>query len=1323
MSVETAHRARTRLATRAADQGGGDGGSRLEHLPVTAFAVVMGLAGTAVAWQRAARSLAVPVAVGDVLAWSAAVVFVVVAVAHGVKAARHLPAVRAEWNRPPALAFVPTAYLRIVLVALSRSWPRSSRSSSSGTPSRCPPRTSRPRSVSPGPPDDPGAAADRSHRRRVDHRTASAPPAGRVAVLPRQRTAPRLAGALSWRAIPVFRPPLGAGSRVVSRAAPQVRCASVDDRMVAIDHPVPAHRHHGAAELRRLLAGVNTGDILEGVDQFLRALDGAARSEARSWFEKSRPWFREQRELPWSEGRERSLARLAEAEGLCAVALLAPAAAVRRVPRMRWYSGWSTGRPGEPSLVHWLRDADRSYVAAFVDAAARLNGRVSAVLRDAVRHHGLPCPTGATFLKEWLAGLPVRPEDAGLAPAAAVASALRRDPLMPDVLLHYLGSGHGGDSPYLPELLRLLVADGRVDRDAVLAVVLGQLTTQQRASAQRVLAGVLRELDLTAPEVPGGLAYLLGVLATSDGSVGRVLLPLALDLVVDAGGLADLVHVVAPRREPGLKEMLLRGLGRDQLRERAGDDAVRDALRTLAGDDDAAFAGNVRRALTVLGGGVAPEGPAATGLWDLPPQPIDVPPRPAYLHETATEVLSRTLTGDVPPSGVEADAWAHAELAAMVGDGRLDPRDVGRLLLDLLASGKLRVTRAARLLEDLFLSGCLRLMWPIAVDVADAAAALPRRPGRLEVLLRMLGGHAGEVPGHELPPHLIALAARDGSAKVVQEARRLGAVLAGEDVAAYTARIRAATSTSTPTPARPGLWTPPAPARPMLGERRLPAAVDAGLGALADAVDADPGQDYWFPIRRKRGADPARPYELTHADVVLRDVVLAVARHGGDAVRDRLRTPQRRDPAGLLGPFAFALDLWTDGALTPAALWVLALRSCTLDAWRRRAYATGTFDPESYLRLSTSTEDLTAQVATGEPVLPSYLDQPAARLTFLRGCETLLQAGSGVPPLSTPAYADGTLDLDDLLPRLAAAAPSGVGPLDLVQALYRLRPVDPERAADLDLPAVRTAPALSDPNGSVSLDAVALLRTWVAAGGIRGHGPRRSDDGKSWLVDLDAAPVPWSAARAAPPELSCEQEITGWAGIGAPARVFPVWPDRILTGRDFADGFGSAEVVGLLARMGGTFGVGMHNLAIALTTRLANADHAPEQHRREIVAVLTDLDAHGRLDPALLAEAARGRAAAGTAALTAMCRSWERLVDAGALSVLWPVASAVTSGLCLVTPRPAGLAALLRLLTAMSKDVPDPVVPQGVRALAESRGTSRSHAEARLLVTSVEGGT
>lgn len=90
---------------------------RLPYMPVTFFAIVMGLGGTSLAWLRAATFLGAPPIVGIVLFWVSLGVFVAVAVAYAAKTILHFTAVQAELRHPIRLAFVPTASISLLILA------------------------------------------------------------------------------------------------------------------------------------------------------------------------------------------------------------------------------------------------------------------------------------------------------------------------------------------------------------------------------------------------------------------------------------------------------------------------------------------------------------------------------------------------------------------------------------------------------------------------------------------------------------------------------------------------------------------------------------------------------------------------------------------------------------------------------------------------------------------------------------------------------------------------------------------------------------------------------------------------------------------------------------------------------------------------------------------------------------------------------------------------------------------------------------------------------------------------------------------------------
>ena len=92
---------------------------RLENFPIGAFAVVMGLAGTAVAWLKAAALWPVSPWVGRGLAVLALAVFAVIASLYAVKAIRFRAAVTAEWGHPVKSAFTATIPISLLVTSIA----------------------------------------------------------------------------------------------------------------------------------------------------------------------------------------------------------------------------------------------------------------------------------------------------------------------------------------------------------------------------------------------------------------------------------------------------------------------------------------------------------------------------------------------------------------------------------------------------------------------------------------------------------------------------------------------------------------------------------------------------------------------------------------------------------------------------------------------------------------------------------------------------------------------------------------------------------------------------------------------------------------------------------------------------------------------------------------------------------------------------------------------------------------------------------------------------------------------------------------------------
>jgi tellurite resistance protein len=87
------------------------------HLPVTVFAITMGLSGVALAWQRAAGVFGMSPVLGLILAWTALGVFGFLGIAYAAKAIRHPAAVRGEWRHPVMLPFTATIPVSALILA------------------------------------------------------------------------------------------------------------------------------------------------------------------------------------------------------------------------------------------------------------------------------------------------------------------------------------------------------------------------------------------------------------------------------------------------------------------------------------------------------------------------------------------------------------------------------------------------------------------------------------------------------------------------------------------------------------------------------------------------------------------------------------------------------------------------------------------------------------------------------------------------------------------------------------------------------------------------------------------------------------------------------------------------------------------------------------------------------------------------------------------------------------------------------------------------------------------------------------------------------
>lgn len=93
--------------------------SRLQHFPISFFSVVMGLAGFAIAIQRAESILGLPAGAGQVLAWVSATVFALLAGIYTTKAVRFRQEVIKELAHPIKLSFFPAISIGLILLSMA----------------------------------------------------------------------------------------------------------------------------------------------------------------------------------------------------------------------------------------------------------------------------------------------------------------------------------------------------------------------------------------------------------------------------------------------------------------------------------------------------------------------------------------------------------------------------------------------------------------------------------------------------------------------------------------------------------------------------------------------------------------------------------------------------------------------------------------------------------------------------------------------------------------------------------------------------------------------------------------------------------------------------------------------------------------------------------------------------------------------------------------------------------------------------------------------------------------------------------------------------
>lgn len=93
------------------------GRGSLQHLPLPLFAVPMGLGGLALAWREAAATIGAPALVGEGLMALAAIAWLVILLAHALRATRHPAALAADLVHPIRSAFAGAVSIGLLILS------------------------------------------------------------------------------------------------------------------------------------------------------------------------------------------------------------------------------------------------------------------------------------------------------------------------------------------------------------------------------------------------------------------------------------------------------------------------------------------------------------------------------------------------------------------------------------------------------------------------------------------------------------------------------------------------------------------------------------------------------------------------------------------------------------------------------------------------------------------------------------------------------------------------------------------------------------------------------------------------------------------------------------------------------------------------------------------------------------------------------------------------------------------------------------------------------------------------------------------------------
>ncbi|MCK5111115.1 MAG: SLAC1 anion channel family protein [Arcobacteraceae bacterium] len=92
--------------------------NRLKFFPIMMFAIVMGLAGLTIVFQKSQEILGFGGIVGDILVMLVSIIFIVISLVYIIKIIKYLPAVKKEFAHPIRINFFPASAISLLLLSV-----------------------------------------------------------------------------------------------------------------------------------------------------------------------------------------------------------------------------------------------------------------------------------------------------------------------------------------------------------------------------------------------------------------------------------------------------------------------------------------------------------------------------------------------------------------------------------------------------------------------------------------------------------------------------------------------------------------------------------------------------------------------------------------------------------------------------------------------------------------------------------------------------------------------------------------------------------------------------------------------------------------------------------------------------------------------------------------------------------------------------------------------------------------------------------------------------------------------------------------------------